>query len=316
METTEASASSEPVNSPAPEQSIEQTVPQEQSSEPQSAPQQEHVGGKPEGFDPVELTPQQKARFDRIYGNMKRYESDAKEQRSLNEQLVNEFQRLRQEQSQIVNHLQVTDFVDAETRLDQERDTAWNKGDHVGYKQAQDKITELKVKKALAETQRQQVRPQQLQQQPQRQIAQNQVSVSPEEQSVAQAWMSETDTSGNLRRPWTSEYDPRNALAIQHGEIVFKDPLFANKPIAEKFREIDRRMGVVNTQTNGQSVLGAGNLTKGAKSNNIGSIKLDPKIEDIAIKLKYAGKDPKLTAQDHINAWKKSVVKSKEGARQ
>lgn len=314
MEVMEAS-STESVSSTVTEQSAptEQTISHEVASESQSAPQQESQVGKPEGFDPVELTPQQKARFDRIYGNMKRYENDAKEQRGLNEQLVNEFQRLRQEQSQIVNHLQVSDFVEAEARLDQERDAAWNKGDHIGYKNAQDKIVELKVKKALAESQRQIPRQQQVQQ-PQQQRQASQPSVSLEEQDIAQAWMSETDTSGNLRRPWTNGYDPRNALAIQHGEIVFKDPLFANKPIAEKFREIDRRMGVINAQTNGQSVLGAGNLTKGGKPNNINSIKLDPKIEDVAVRTKFAGKDPKLTAQDHINAWKKAAVKSK-GAR-
>lgn len=316
METTEApsteTVSSTPIEQSAP---VEQNVPHETSQETQTVSQQEQPSGKPEGFDPVELTPQQKARFDRIYGNMKRYENDAKEQRSLNEQLVQEFQRLRVEQNQIVNHLQVTDFADAESRLNSERDAAWNKGDVKAFNEAIDKLTEIKVKKGVAEAQRQNVMPHQPVPQ-QRQNAAVSPQITAEDQNIAQAWMSETDNSGNLRRPWTNEYDPRNSLAIAHGDIVFKDPLFANKPIAEKFREIDRRMGLQTQQTNGQSVLGAGNLTRTSKPNNIASIKLDPKIEDIAVRNKFAGKDPKLTRQDHINAWKKAVVKSKEGARQ
>lgn len=319
MEVTEA-PSSEVASSSAPEAStIEQSVSREApSTESQSAPQQEQSTGKPEGFDPVDVntaSPEQiKARIDRLYYNTKKYENSYNEQRNLNEALVQEFQKLQQQQSQIVNHLQVSDFADAESRLNSDRDAAWQKGDVKAFNEAIDKLTEIKVKKALVETQRQTVRqPQPVQQQ--RQAPSNQPQISSEEQNIAQAWMSETDASGNLRRPWTEPYDPRNALAIQHGEIVFKDPLFANKPIAEKFREIDRRMGVQTQQTNGQSVLGAGNLTRGTKTNNMASIKLDPKIEDIAVRTKFAGKDPKFTAQDHINAWKKAAVKSKEGAR-
>lgn len=278
---------------------------------------------RPEGFDKVEFTGEQLARVNRIYGNMKRYENDAKEQRGLNEQLVQEFQRLQQQQGQIINHLQVSDFTDAESRLNSERDAAWQKGDVKAFNDAIDKLTEIKVKKAISETQRQQQPTQrQVQQQVQRPLSVhesiNQAAakgeIAPDEANVWKAWVSETDQSGNLKRPWINGDDMRNQAAVLEGKAVMENPNYAAKPLAEKLIEIDRRMGLVNQQTNGQNVLGAGNLTKGGKPNNINSIKLDPKIEDIAVKLKFAGKDPKLTAQDHISAWKKAAVKSK-GAR-
>lgn len=290
----------------------------------QETEQTQSTESRPEGFDKVEFTGEQLQRVNRIYGNMKRYENDAKEQRSLNEQLVQEFQRLQQQQGQIINHLQVSDFSDAESRLNSERDAAWQKGDVKAFNEASDKLTEIKVKKAVSESQRQQ--------QPQRQQVQQPIQQRPlsihesinqavakgeidtDEGNVWKAWVSETDQSGNLKRPWTSGDDMRNQAAVLEGKAVMENPNYATKPLAEKLREIDRRMGLVNQQTNGQSVLGAGNLTKGGKTSNLNNIKLDPKIEDIAVKLKFAGKDPKLTAQDHISAWKKAAVKSK-GAR-
>ncbi len=126
--------------------------------------------------------------------------------------------------------------------------------------------------------------------------------------------MSQTDSSGNLMRPWTQQNHPNNYAAAKEADAVFNSPLFEGKSMAEKLREVDKRMGIQPVQQGGQNVLGAGNLTRGKPNGNI---KLDPKIEDIAVKTKFAGRDPKLTPQDHINAWAKAVAKSqpKQGAR-
>lgn len=273
--------------------------------------------GKPEGFDAVELTPAQQARFDRIYGNMKRYEGDAKELREINQQLIRTVEQLHVGQTQIVSHLQTSDFKEAEAKLMSDRDAAWQRGDMNAYNSASDKINEIKIQKTLTERER---AAQQVKQpiQPRGGVNGEQLAnaavhhgdLSPVEANIAKSWMSETDTGGNLKRPWTQPDNPRNQAAALQAQAVFTDPEYAAKPVAEKLREIDRRMGLQTTQsTQGQNVLGAGNLTRGNRNNNINSVKLDPSIEKIAIRTKFGGPDAK-TDQDHVDAWKKAVLKS------
>ncbi len=82
--------------------------------------------------------------------------------------------------------------------------------------------------------------------------------------------------------------------------------------------EMDRQMGVAPRQSGGQAVLGSGNLTPRAKPSNVS---LSPDIEKVAVMTKFAEKPgmtpaqkAALTREDHINAWKQSVLK-KSGAR-
>lgn len=267
--------------------------------------------GKPAGFDRVEFTPEQKARVDRLYGNMKRYESDSKEQRELNQRLVNELTAIQQGQQQIVSHIQGNDYQEAESRYDAERDAAWNKGDLKAFNAANDKIHEIKTKRLLAQ---QQPKPIQ-QQQPQRDNSGDRIvnraidqgEINSVDANIARSWMAETDATGNLKRPWTQGNDPRNYAAALEGQAVFNSPNWSDKPIADKLREVDRRMGLqTQQQTTGQNVLGAGNLTMGKQNNNI---KLPPEIEKIAVRTKFGGPKAK-SDQDHIEAWKKAVLKS------
>lgn len=275
-------------------------------------PAEQPTEAKPEGFDKVEFTPEQLARVNRIYGNMKRYEGDFKQQKELNDALVREFQTLRQEQSQIVNHLQNSDYKDAETALSQQRTEAWNKGDLDAYNTANDKINQIRIDKGISDKlAKSQVRPQ-----PQQQgVNGNQVVdratsqgvLTHDEANITRAWMEETDPMGNFKRPWASDpSDPKNYAAALEAQAVFNSPLYASKPISEKLKEVDRRMGI-QTQAPRSNVLPAGNLTNGIRTN---TIKLDPAIEKIAIRTKFGGPKAK-SDQDHIDAWKKAVAKSK-----
>lgn len=298
-------------NTPAP-----QNETQEVSHESQETT--ENQESKPSGFDRVEFTPEQKQRVDRIYGNMKRYENDSKEQRALNERLVHTLTELQQSQHQIVNHLQVSDFQEAESKLSSDRDAAWGRGDINAYNAANDKLNEIKVQKLLTDREKRSQPRQQPQIQPAKGIGADRLvntglergEVTPVDANIARSWMAETDASGNLKRPWTSEADPRNYSAALEGQAVFNSPQWADKPIADKLREIDRRMGIQNAQS-GQNVLPAGNLTRPSQNNNI---KLSPEIEKIAIKTKFGGPKAK-SDQDHINAWKTAVLKQSKGAK-
>lgn len=310
----EVSQSSEAPSAPSAPQVSEQPV-QTETHEvaPQAEPQaQESNEGRPAGFDPVEFSAEQKTRFDRVYGNMKRYETERNEQRELNARLASQLNELVTGQQQIVSHIQTADFIDAESRLNNQRDEAWNKGDVKSWNEANDRINEIKIRKALSERERQQPQPQQ-QQQPRnidgRAIvngAMERGSLDQTSAAVVNSWMGETNPDGNFKRSWVNANDPRNFEASKVAEAVLNSPLFVDKPMMEKLKEIDKRMGMTMPQPSGQNVLPPGNLTRGKPSSNI---KLDPKIEQIAVRMKFAGADPKLTSQDHINAWKKATVK-------
>lgn len=268
--------------------------------------------GKPSGFDKVEFTPEQQQRIDRLYGNMKRYEGDAKDLRQINQQLISTIEQLHTGQQEIVSHIQGSDFQEAESRFASDREAAWNKGDLKAFNDANDKLHEIKTKRLLAQQQPKkttQQQPQQRDNSGERIVnrAIDQGEINPVDANIARSWMSETDATGNLKRPWTQGNDPRNYAAALEGQAVFNSPTWADKPIADKLREVDRRMGLqTQQQTTGQNVLGAGNLTRGKQTNNI---KLSPEIEKLAVKTKFGGPKAK-SDQDHIEAWKSAVLKS------
>lgn len=278
---------------------------------------------KPTGFDPVEFTPEQKARVDRIYGNMKRYETAAKkvpELEQANQVLAEQLRILNDTQGKVINHLQISDFQDAEQQLKTQRQKAWTDGNSALYDESNDKLRDLSVRRALTEMQTQQ-RPQQVVQ-PQMQMrpvngediinkAVEQGAVTNDEATVYRAWMGESDETGSPKRPWVSEHDPRNMAAASEGRAVFNNPAYTNMSFAQKLQEIDRRMGVKMQQ--GQNVLPGGNLTTPRKNSNV---KLTDYEAKIAIKTKFGGPKAKSEA-DHTEAYRQAKIRSQQkGARQ
>lgn len=272
---------------------------------------------KPEGFDKVEFNAEQLARVNRLYGNMKRYESDNRELREINSKLIETVSQVQQDQTKVVNHLQIKDFEAAESRLKDDAKQAYARGDVDGFFNANQKIAEIAVKKGLAETA---PRQQQQVQQPRQQqaispedaiqLAAQKGDVSQEEANIYRAWVNETDAQGNLKRPWINPSDIRNTAAAFEGRAVFANTAFQNKPFAEKLREIDRRMGMQIGQQ-GNSVMGAGNLTGGQKTNKVSVNDYEARI---AIRTKFGGPKAK-SDDDHVEAWRRAKEKSQKGGR-
>lgn len=266
---------------------------------------------KPEGFDKVEFTPEQQARIDRLYGNMKRYENDARELREINSKLIETVSQVQQDNSKVVSHLQIKDFESAETSLKEAARQAYANGDLDGWFSANEKLNTIQVKKNLTEVQR----PQPTQQQPQQRqavspedainMAMQKGDVSQEEANIYRAWVSETDASGNLKRPWINPNDVRNSSAAFEGRAVFANPSLQTKSFADKLKEIDRRMGMQISQ-NGNSVLPAGNLTRGANTNKVAVSDYESRV---AIRTKFGGPKAK-SDDDHVEAWRQAKIKS------
>lgn len=299
-------------------QPVQTEAPVQQTETTDNQPIVDNSEQKPDGFDRVELPPEAQKRFDRVYGNMKRYENSAKELQDIVAKQFEIINGLQTGQQQIVNHLQTQDFTDAESRLNTQRDEAWSKGDQRGWHQANDQLTEIKLKKNLSLQQQRQAVPVQQQQPAQTVNSQDAVQyavqrgeITPQDAHIFKSWATETDDTGNFKRPWVNAHDIKNTVAAIEGRAVFENPAFAQKSFAEKLREIDRRMGMTAPQQNNQQVLGAGNLTRGNKNS---TIQLDPAIEKLAVRTKFGGPKAK-TDQDHIDAWKRAVQKSSKGAK-
>jgi hypothetical protein len=286
-----------------------------QTSEQQTQETQQQ--GKPEGFDPVEFTPEQKARFDRVYGNMKRYEQSARkvpELEQANQILAEQLKALHENQNKIVTHIQAEDYKSAEQQLKADRQAAWQAGNSQAYDDANDRLRDLSVRRAMAEMQP--PKQTQIPQQPYMpkvsgeavlERATQQGVISQDEATTYRAWMDEADTNGNARRPWINENDPRNGQAAAIGKAVFNSPAMQTKSFGEKLKEIDRLMGIQQPQAN-QNVLPNGNLTRPKQNNNV---KLSDYETKIAIKTKFGGPKAKSDA-DHVEAWRAAKVKSQQ----
>lgn len=278
---------------------------------------------KPDGFDPVDVktaTPEQiEARMNRLYGNMKRYETAARkvpELEQANQILADQIRSINETQSKVINHLHITDYQEAEQSLKAQRQEAWKSGNSQLYDDINDKLRDLTMKRATAEMEAK-FKPQQIIQQPQMRpvngeavidLAVKQGAVTSDEATVYRSWMGETDDSGTPKRPWVSENDPRNMAAASEGRAVFNNPVYSHLTFAQKLQEIDRRMGVKMATPQGQNVLPSGNLTRSVKNNNI---KLTDYEAKIAEKTKFGGPKAKSNA-DHHEAYRQAKIKSQQ----
>lgn len=273
---------------------------------------------KPEGFDPVDVrtaTPEQiEARINRLYGNVKKNEKDAREARQANEILIARFQELANNQQQIVTHLHETNYHEAENTLRQQQRAAWDKGDLETYHAATEKLVEVKAQKAVAAREAKQQKPNENRpQMADRAVSATDVinlavqsgEINDSEANIYRSWANEADPYGNPKRPWVNETDIRNSTAAFEGRAVFNNPAFANKSFAEKLREVDRRMGLAQQPQQGSNVLPAGNLTGQRKTSNV---KLSQMEETIAIKTKFGGSKAK-SDEDHKQAYLQAKIK-------
>lgn len=289
------------------ESSSQETTPTETSAD----------AAKPNGYQGenfVEFTPEQQKRINTLtkeISSLKKSGAEVGQWKAVAKEQYDLINELRNGQQQIVNHLQSTNYVEAESQLKSQRKAAYDRGDLDAVDAANDKLADIKIARKTAEMQ--------AKQQPVRQAQPQMPASDPVELAVQQgtmsradadaykAWETETDSYGNPIRSWTDARDARNSAAAAEGKAVFSNPSYVNKPFADKLKEIDRRMGIANKQAQ-QGVMPAGNLTGNAKTSNI---KLSPQAENLAVRTKFAG--PGKSNADHIEAYRKQVAEVRGG---
>lgn len=270
------------------------------------------------------------ARFAHMSKLMKKTESKYASRISERDQLLAEQSRIIEElqsgMGAVVEHLSDKSLNDAEAQAKQQLREAHQSGDTEAFISANERLAEIKAKKALQAQQKKTAKPRETKAEREHTSAVSFASEAVESGEMDSddaraigAWQSETDQNGNSLRPWAQSRNPANPMAdplyrralIESAAVFDEASPWANKNVAEKLAEVDRRMGV-NRTTSGQQVMG-GQLTMPRKTQKIG---LTAYQETLAVKTKFGGPKAK-SDSDHIEAYRKQVegYKAKKGAR-
>lgn len=306
VQSTQSTTPDAVVSQPANDATTETQPAAEVQSQETTSTETEQPNTGYEGKNFVDFSPEQLKRVNALTKKASTAEQRAAQAMEVLKQQSDLINELRNGQSQIVNHLQTTNYAEAESQLKSQRKAAYDRGDLDAVDMANDRLADIKIARKTAEIQARANPPRQPQQPnfapDPVEAAVQQGSMTRSDADAYQAWVSETDQYGNLVRPWTSERDVRNGAAAAEGKAVFTNPTYQNKPFAERLKEIDKRMGIANKQSQ-QGVLPAGNLTGNSKTSNI---KLSAQAESLAVRTKFAG--PGKSNADHIEAYRKQVA--------
>ena len=205
----------------AEEQTVEEPQPEETRTEKPPEVQTEENADGTDFIDFEQLDPKVKARFDRIYRNMKENERALSTSAEVQRKLVDRLTNL--EKSDINNKGQ-----NAITYLNAQKVEALDEGDSAKVIDIDNKL------RAVEQSQKYQPQPIEV---PQPQVG----GLSPEDESLMERWAGERDDGGTLRRPWADPGHPLHQKAASVGYAVMQDPeLFT---LGEQLSEIDRLMG-------------------------------------------------------------------------
>lgn len=200
---------------------------QQESAAEQAVLEAVQAGEIPDGTEFIDfesLDPKVKARFDRIYRNMKDNERALTESAKVQRQLVERLTRL--EKSDINSK-----SANAIASLNAQKAQALEEGDAAAVVELDNKI------RAVEQSQNYQPAPINVPEP-------SSGGLSPQEEAQMEAWAAEKSESGEPLRPWADPGHPLHQKAASLGYAVMQDP--TKYTLEEQLAEIDRLMGVEN----------------------------------------------------------------------
>ena len=172
-----------------------------------------------------ELTPEQQARFDRIYGNMKQNERVIAQQGDM---LKTAMDRLRKMEGREAGNI-VEDLKAAKVQALDEGDNA--------------RVVEIDAKLAQAQSLRTRI-----DEPPIHQVPVQEQSLTADQEGALVQWAQEADTNGNALRPWANPAHPEYAKVTRLAEAALADPSLVTQAQAGNMKpilaEVDRMMGL------------------------------------------------------------------------
>lgn len=216
---------------------------------------------KEAGYDIVDLTPEQQARFDRVYRQVKATDRKNEALRQWNEQLQSRIEKIESShdsrQSEDVERDLRKQLVEANQALDYEKAA-----------DLQVKLADVAAERKLASVLKKQA-PQQQQPKPQVQQQDDGDDIfTPDEAAVIKSWSEQRDATGKKVRPWTDGGHELSQDAVEEMRLILTSPRYSNLTMGQKLTELDKRMGLVRKEITTSQVL-PGNLTNTKKTKTI-----------------------------------------------
>jgi hypothetical protein len=176
---------------------------QEQEKEaPKEAPPQSDEPAPDEGRKPVDLTPEQEARFKRVYYHMKQNERISEQMAEQNRKLLERIEKMETEHEK-------KSATDRLTQLRAQEKAALEEGDYEKASSVRDQITDLKVDSKVPKEKPKEPEP----------------WLTPERESQIAQWCGETDDKGNLVRPWADPDHENHETMVEIAEsMIRKNP--------------------------------------------------------------------------------------------
>ena len=250
----------------------EVTVPVEETKEEQ----------KETGKQFVEFTPEQEARFKRVYGHMKEYERNLMKLAQQNGELMGKLEEMESKYS-------AKDTGDRLTALKADKKAAYESGNIDRVIEIDDQIMELKS----AKPERKEEKP--------KALKEAEEWLTPERKVALDSWANEQDKEGNQVRPWAAPSHPKHKRLIEMAAGVMNDPDFTREPLEKVLEEVDRLMGLDKpkaVRATAAVLNGDGNVsTKNAEG------KLSHDQERVARLMFPNEKDPIKKYRDSIKKW-------------
>lgn len=204
---------------------------QVEQGQEQAAPEGDE--SKPEGWEKVDLSPEQQARFNRIYGQMKQKDKVI-EQLSADQRKA--FDRLEALESS--HEERETGSQLDELRLVER--AALDEGDIGKAQEVRDQITDLKIQSAQPKTAQEK--------KTETQVTGNDFVneyLTPDRRTKLEAWVGEVGDDGQPLRPWAAEDHPHHKTAMRAAWAVIGDPSMEGSEIEDYLTEVDKVTGAI-----------------------------------------------------------------------
>lgn len=186
---------------------------------------------KPEGWEQVDLTPEQQARFNRIYGQMKQKDKV--------------IEQLAQDQRKAIERLEALETSHQERETGSQLDAlrmaereALEVGDTAKAQELRDEITDLKIQSSVPKPK----------EEPKAQDGGQEFVnqyLTPDRMATLESWVSETDGNNQLVRPWANDSHPDYATAMRAAWAVISDPSMKDAEIGAILSEVDKVTGAI-----------------------------------------------------------------------
>ena len=206
---------------------------------------------KAEGKQFVEFTPEQEARFKRVYGHMKEYERELKKVSENNGILLSKLEEMETK----LHSRETTDIL---SQLKADKKAAYEAGDITKVMEIDEKILGISLKPKPEKIELKQTDP--------KEIAQE--WLTPERKATLDSWAQEQDANGTPVRPWTAPTHPKYARLVEMAAGVMNDPDFKDGPIENVLQEVDKLMGLEKPRATRQTAAVLGGDTNASPGNN------------------------------------------------